>query len=114
MRRQACLAAVIIAWLSPAGAMAEAVPCVEVEIGSDRPPPDRSLECLSAWLVRDVPPRRFGAGSSLPVLPNVAPAAAGTFSAAATANQLGDNFGRSARPQRPAAPDYASPVAPRR
>jgi hypothetical protein len=92
-----------------AAATATEGPCVDVRIGAER-----SYDCVNAQLSRTIPPRRFSAGDELPVPATVPGPAAGTFNQGAAAEQLGNAFGHSTRPQRPPPPVYAAPVLPGR
>jgi hypothetical protein len=79
---------------------------VDVTIGGER-----SYACINQQIARTIPPRRFTAGSDMPVTANVPAPAAGTFNQAATAEQLGSAFGHAVQPQRPPPPSYPAPLA---
>lgn len=92
---------------SPGSGAADA--CVDVMIGGES-----TYSCFNQQIARSIPPRRFSAGSDLPVGANIPAPAAGTFNQAATAEQLGTAFGHSAVPQRPPPVSYPAPLLPAR
>ena len=81
-------------------------PCVDVRIGSEQ-----SYACLNRQLQQAMPRQRFSSGDA-PISAASPGLATGTFNSAATQEQLGRNFGVSARPQRPLAPVFPAPLIP--
>jgi hypothetical protein len=80
-------------------------PCVDVRIGSEA-----FYGCLNQALQDAVPQRRFSAEADAPFAATIPAPAAGTFNRAAVQERLGNNFGRSALPQRPPPALYAAPL----
>jgi hypothetical protein len=74
-----------------------------VEIGTER-----SYGCLNSQLARMVP-RARGAVPDADITATSPAPAVGTYNQAATRQRLGTSFGRSAIPQRPAAPVFIPP-----
>jgi hypothetical protein len=79
-------------------------PCVDVTIGADQ---TAYYECLNDTLKRNVtiPDQRF---LKAPLEANAQPSRIGTYSEAAQRMRLGNSFGKSAIPQRPA-PKFGGP-----
>jgi hypothetical protein len=81
--------------------------CVDVLIGSAQ-----QYDCLNQQMQQNVPPRAPSAADlTTPTAGSPAPAV-GSFNQAATQERLGNNFGKSAFPQRPAPPVFPAPLAP--
>lgn len=96
------------------GAAAEASACIAVEVDGQRAPP--SAECLTQKLApRAGAARPAGAGAALAAEAIVQRPSnqLGLFNRAATGHRMGDQFGRSAFPQRPPdAPGARPPAGP--
>jgi hypothetical protein len=81
--------------------------CVDVRTGSAQ-----QYDCLNQELQQNVPPRAPSAADlTTPNAGSPAPAV-GTFNQSATQERLGNNFGKSAFPQRPAPPTFPTPLSP--
>lgn len=104
-----CLAMLLLFMPAAQAQQAAAAPCVDVRIGSEP-----TFNCVNAQLARAIPPRRFTAGTALPVPTAVPAPAAGSFNQAASAEQYGTAFGHSVQPQRPPPPVYPAPLLPTR
>ena len=95
-----CLSGPVHAQSSPASSET----CVDVRVGTDQ-----SYSCINAAL------GRAAAQARTPVNPGTLSATSpanqvGTFNRAATAQRMGDAFGRSVISQRPPPPVFASPL----
>jgi hypothetical protein len=93
-------------------ARASATPCVDVEVNGERAP---SYPCLSEKLLpadgkKTAKPGGGLASESIVQRPSNQ---LGLFNHAATSHRMGNAFGTSVHPQRPAAPPPAAPVMPR-
>lgn len=110
MRRVAVLAALLVApaaaqtigtgaaptQVGAQGSAGTTTTCVDVRIGDAR-----AYDCLNQRLRDSVPQRRYSAADA-PYASNSPPHVVGTFNEAATRQLLGNSFGRSVIPQRPA------------
>ncbi|MNS86197.1 hypothetical protein [Cupriavidus necator] len=97
---------------APGAGTADSAPCVEVEVNGERAP---SFPCLTQKLQSPNAGKRAPPGSRL-----AAEAIAqrpsnqlGLYNEAATSHRMGNNFGTSVYPQRPASPVPGAPVIPR-
>lgn len=78
--------------------------CVDVRIGNEQ-----YYNCLNRELAASVPRNRLSAADS-PNNASMPGTAAGLSDRSATREQLGTNFGISAKPQRPPEPNYPAPL----
>jgi hypothetical protein len=83
-------------------------PCVDVQVGSERV---ADLDCLNRQLRLRVD-REHAAptAAQAPVGAGSSSTAVGTANQAAAAQKMGDAFGKSAQPQRPAPPVFVDPL----
>src|SRR5262245_2673896 len=106
------VAASSVMWFSALDAAPSSVPgstCVDVQIGDDRTP---YLNCLNGELQKSVQRER---GTPQPAAPLSATSPSnqiGTFNEAAARQRMGNAFGVSPIPQRPAKPVFVSPLLP--
>lgn len=94
------------------GAAADAAACIDVAVDGQRAPP--SADCLTQKLTpRAGADRPMGAGAALAAQAIVQRPSnqLGLFNRAATGHRMGDQFGRSAFPQRPPDAPGARPPA---
>ena len=81
--------------------------CVDVRIGNDRA---AYLNCLNDELKRSVERQRKVAQPTAPVDARSPSNQTGVYNDAAAREHMGNAFGVSSRPQRPAAPVFVSPL----
>ncbi|WP_157004318.1 hypothetical protein [Xanthomonas pisi] len=90
------------------GPASDAAPCVEVQIGQTS---TGRLSCLNQ-LLRETAARAAGAPQATVTPATGSPIELGQPTPAALRQRLGQAYGRSAQPQRPAPPRYPTPFAP--
>ena len=86
----------------------DAQTCVDVQIGNDR---TAYLNCLNAAMQRRVEHERATPQIAAPIEANSSSNQVGTFNEAAVREHMGDSYGISPVPQRPARV-FANPIAP--
>jgi hypothetical protein len=105
---QRALAAGVVLCLMAGHAEAQSSACVDAKVGTAS-----SYNCLNRELQKQVV-RQHQGGADVSIIATSPAPASGTFNQAAVREHLGSNFGKSAVPQRPAAPVFASPLIPAR
>jgi hypothetical protein len=98
------MAAPKAAWAQPAPPPAAPGNCTDVQVGTAQ-----SYDCINAQLGAVAKnTQRFSSDANAPVSASSPSNVVGTFNQSATANRLGQNFGKSVTPYRPA---YTPPPA---
>jgi hypothetical protein len=98
--------AITLSLVSPTAA--GELPCVDVQVGSDRAV---GLECLNSEIERSVRHEKNAPAIVSPVDGRTSPARLGLATEEAARQQMGNAFGRSATPQRPQR-SFTSPLSP--
>jgi hypothetical protein len=83
-------------------------PCVDVEVGNERV---ADLDCINRQLRLRVEREHDAPSLSAPIDARSSSTAVGTANQAAAEQMMGDAFGKSAHPQRPAPPLFVDPLA---
>ena len=104
-----CMRACLAAADPPAHGGGDGGPCVEVQVGNER---TLDFDCINRQLRLQVERQHLAPVPTAPIDARSSSTAVGTANQAAAEQMMGDAFGKSAQPQRPAPPVFA-PSLPR-